>query len=81
MFEASFDALQDKQQEDSSTKNLAIYFLPAITCSRRALMSFLMSGSGNGFSSGNWIVPLDVVKPFSSSLNCSSTELVGKRLV
>jgi hypothetical protein len=35
----------------------------------RALTILLISAPGVGLSSGKWMVPLEVEKPFSSSLN------------
>jgi len=46
----------------------------------RAFTSFLMSAIGSGFSKGNWIVPLDVMKSLSSFLNSSITDAVGNKL-
>jgi hypothetical protein len=47
---------------------------------RRSFTIFLIKSIGMGLSSGKWMVPLDVEKPFSSSLNASITAAVGNRL-
>jgi len=49
-------------------------------CASRAFTSFLTSVAGSGLSVGKWMVPLDVEKPFSSSLNASITDAVGNKL-
>ena len=50
------------------------------TCATRAFTSFLTSAIGSGLSVGKWMVPLDVEKPFSSSLKASTTAAVGNKL-
>lgn len=54
--------------------------LPLSFCTTRALTIFLINSTGMGLSVGKCTVPLDVEKPFSSSLNCSITAAVGNRL-
>src|SRR5712664_436390 len=49
-------------------------------CATRAFTSFLTSEAGRGLSVGNWMVPLDMVKPLSSFLNASITDAVGNKL-
>ena len=49
-------------------------------CATRAFTSFLTSAVGSGLFVGNWMVPLDVVKPLSSLFNASITEAVGNKL-
>lgn len=49
-------------------------------CATRAFTSFLMSEMGSGLSVGKWMVPLEVEKPLSSSLNAAITEAVGNKL-
>ena len=49
-------------------------------CFTRAFTSLLISAVGNGLSVENCMVPLDVTKPFSSSLNASITDAVGNKL-
>jgi hypothetical protein len=46
----------------------------------RAFTMRLMSATGNGLSSGNCAVPLDVLNPVSSPLNLARTDPRGKRL-
>src|ERR1035438_501502 len=50
------------------------------TCATRAFTSFLTSAIGSGLSIGKWMVPLEVEKPFSSSLKASTTAAVGNKL-
>src|SRR5438270_470381 len=54
-------------------------FLSSI-CATRALTIFLISAIGRGLSRGKWIVPLEMEKSLSSSLNDSMTEAVGNKL-
>src|SRR4029077_2796236 len=49
-------------------------------CATRAFTNLLISAIGIGLSKGKWMVPLDVVKPFSSFLNVSITDAVGNKL-
>src|SRR5258708_39596547 len=50
------------------------------SCLTRAFTIFFISAVGSGLSTGKWMVPLEVEKPFSSSLNSAMTEAVGNRL-
>ena len=52
----------------------------AFTCATRAFTNLLTRVVGMGLSAGNWMVPLDWEKPFSSSLNASIIDAVGNRL-
>src|ERR1700676_1278211 len=49
-------------------------------CATRSFTIFLTSAAGSGLSVGNWMVPLDVEKPFGSFLKASITDAVGKKL-
>ena len=49
-------------------------------CVTRAFTNFLISAVGTGLSTGKWMVPLEVEKSLSSSLNASITEAVGNKL-
>jgi hypothetical protein len=59
----TLSCLPSQEQVPSATAQRR--FLPSI-CAIRAFTIFLISALGSGLSVGNWMVPLDRVKPFNS---------------